>query len=49
MWPRHTKHRCRSPFPDTIPAGAVPALPGFTLVSGAVLGLIGVGTLIFTR
>ena len=35
------------PLPETIPAGALPTPPGFTEVSGAVLGLIGAGPLIF--
>ena len=35
-------------FPETIPAGALAALPWFTVLSGAVLGLIGTGPDIFT-
>ena len=37
------------PSPETIPAGALAEPPGFTVVSGEVLGLIGAGPLIFTR
>ena len=36
-------------FPETIPAGALAEPPGFTVLSGDVLGLIGAGPLIFTR
>ena len=36
------------PFPETIPAGALAEPPGFTVLSGDVLGLIGAGPDIFT-
>ena len=35
-------------FPETIPAGALDALPWLTVLSGAVLGLIGTGPDIFS-
>ena len=37
------------PSPQTIPAGALAEPPGFTVVSGEVLGLIGTVPLTFTR
>ena len=51
LWPCHAKHwgrPCVQVAPISIPAGALAEPPGFTVVSGEVLGLIGAGPLIFT-
>ena len=54
LWPCHVKHWGRpcvqmAPFSRDHPCCALAEPPGFTVVSGEVLGLIGADPLIFTR